>query len=71
MMIEAFFLDKTTSTIFFLKSELRNIKKGTMIMIEYKQKVKPIGDILDAIGEDESDHNLVITIVLDLLEKYQ
>lgn len=58
-MIEANFLDKTTSTTFSLKLEVQNIKKGTMSITEYMQKIKAISDSIDAIKEDKSDHNLL------------
>ncbi|XP_020093459.1 uncharacterized protein LOC109719366 [Ananas comosus] len=69
--IEAYFLDKTASTAFSLKSELRSIKKGSMSMSDYMQKIKTIGNALQAIGEIESDHNLVMTVLLGLPEEYR
>nr|CAD1833573.1 unnamed protein product [Ananas comosus var. bracteatus] len=69
--IEAYFLDKTASTTFFLKSKLRSIKKGSMNISDYMQKIKSIGDALQAIGKTESDHNLVMTVLLGLPEEYR
>ena len=40
-------------------------------MNEYMQKVKSIGDALQMIGEVESDHNLVMTVLLGLPEEYR
>ena len=40
-------------------------------MSEYMQKVKFIRDALQAIGEDESDHNLVMIVLLRLPEEYR
>lgn len=69
--IEAYFIDKTTSMASSLKFELRSIKKGLMGMTDYMQNVKLIGDTLQAIGETESDHNLFMTILLGLVEDYR
>lgn len=42
-----------------------------MSMIKYVKKIKAIEDVLNAIEENESDHNLLMTILLRLAEKYQ
>lgn len=35
------------------------------------QKIKSINDALQVIGETESNHNLVMTVLLGLSEKYK
>lgn len=40
-------------------------------MSEYMQKIKSIEDALQAIGEIESNNNLVITVLLGLSEEYR
>lgn len=61
-----YFFDKTASVSFSFKAELCSIKKGSMPTSEYMQKVKSIGGALLAIREGESDHNLVMTVLLGL-----
>lgn len=40
-------------------------------MSEYMRKVKSIGDALQAIGEGESDHNLVMIVLVGMPEEYR
>lgn len=40
-----------------------------MSISEYMQKIKLIGDALQAIGETKMDHNLVKTVLLGLSEE--
>lgn len=45
--------------------------EASMGMTEYMQKVKFIGNALQATGETESAHNLVMIVLLELLEEYR
>jgi gag-polypeptide of LTR copia-type len=69
--LEKHFLKNTTSQVYALKSELRALKKGSMSMGEYLQKIKGITDSLKSIEEEESDRDLVLTALHGLLEQYK
>lgn len=40
-------------------------------MSEYMKTIMSIGDAFQAIGETESDHNLVMTILFGLFKEYR
>lgn len=64
------FASVTRASIFQLKTDLQNIKKGSETIDQYLQKIKDVRDQLSAVGIEIPDDDTVILVLKGLPSEY-